>query len=99
MSITMEKIKNGKYLNSKNMSNQTINILCASEANITPPPEKPWNVMYYKMPYKWLWQKYKRLSPWWYILSSRPKRKTFNYLIKRYLLWPLGIMYKKQYID
>jgi|GEM_PF-3410777 len=37
MSITMEKIKNGKYLNSKNMSNQTINILCATDANITQP--------------------------------------------------------------
>lgn len=62
-------------------------------------PEKPWNVMYFDMPYKWLWQKYKWESPWWYILPQLPKRKIFNYLVKRFLLWPFGIMYKKQYID
>lgn len=60
-------------------------------------PTKPWNVLYYQMPYKKIWWQYKRLSPWWYILPSLPKRKTVNYLIKRYLLWPFGIMWKTGY--
>lgn len=62
-------------------------------------PEKPWSVMYFQMPYKWEWRKYKWKSQWWYKLPLLPKRKTINYLIKRYMLWPLGIMYKKEYID
>ena len=61
-------------------------------------PNKPWNVLYYKMPYKKIWWQYKRKSPWWYILPSLPKYKTINYLIKRYLLWPFGIMWKLGYI-
>lgn len=62
-------------------------------------PVKPWSVMYYQMPYKRIWRKYKWKSKWWYLLPELPKRKTINYLIKRFLLWPLGIMYKKEYID
>lgn len=62
-------------------------------------PEKPWSVMYYNMPYKWLWRKYKWKSQWWYVVPSLPRRKTLNYLIKRFILWPMGIMYQKQYID
>ena len=60
-------------------------------------PTKPWNVLYYKMPYKKIWWQYKRQSPWWYVLPSLPKRKTLNYLIKRYLLWPFGITWKSEY--
>lgn len=60
-------------------------------------PQKPWNVMYYKMPFKQAWWKYKRKSPWWYLLPQLPKRKTVNYLIKRFLLWPLGIMWMDEY--
>ncbi len=61
-------------------------------------PIKPWNVMYYKMPYKRVWRQYKRRSPWWFLLPQLPKRKTINYLIKRFLFWPLGIMWKEEYI-
>lgn len=60
-------------------------------------PTKPWNVLYYQMPYKKIWWQYKRKSPWWYILPSLPKHKTVNYLSKRYLLWPFGIMWKPRY--
>ena len=60
-------------------------------------PEKPWNVLYYKMPYKKIWWQYKLKSPWWYILPQLPQRKTIKYLAKRYILWPLGVMYKPQY--
>lgn len=60
-------------------------------------PTKPWNVLYYKMPYKRIWWQYKRKSPWWYILPQLPKRKTINYLIKRYVLWPFGIMWEPKY--
>lgn len=62
-------------------------------------PKKPWSVMYYRMPYKWLWRKYKWKSQWWWKLPILPTHKTINYLIKRFILWPLGIMYKKEYID
>ena len=62
-------------------------------------PVKPWQVLYYKMPYKQLWRRYKWKSQWWYLLPQLPKHKTVNYLIKRFVLWPLGIMYTKQYID
>lgn len=60
-------------------------------------PNKPWNVLYYKMPYKRIWWHYKRKSAWWYIMPQLPKHKTINYLIKRYLLWPFGIMWKLEY--
>lgn len=62
-------------------------------------PIKPWQMMYYKSPYKDVWSKYKRQSQWWYLWPQLPKRKTINYLIKRYFLWPLGIMYKNDWID
>ena len=60
-------------------------------------PQKPWNIMYYQMPFKQIWWHYKRKSPWWYLLPKLPKHKTINYLIKRFLLWPLGIMWKAEY--
>ena len=62
-------------------------------------PIKPWSVMYYRMPYKRIWLTYKWKSQWWYKLPELPKRKTINYLVKRFVLWPLGIMYQKEYID
>ena len=61
-------------------------------------PVKPWNVLYYKMPYKKIWWQYKRKSPWWYILPQLPKHKTLNYLVKRYFLWPLGIKWQNDYL-
>jgi len=60
-------------------------------------PVKPWNVMYYQMPFKRVWWHYKRKSPWWYLLPQLPKRKTINYLVKRFLLWPLGILWEADY--
>lgn len=62
-------------------------------------PVKPWNVLYYNMPFKQIWKKYKLLSQWWYMLPELPKYKKINYIIKRYIFWPLGIMWKKDYID
>lgn len=62
-------------------------------------PIKPWSIMYYRMPYKREWRKYKWKSQWWYLLPILPKRKKINYLIKRFVLWPLGIMYKKEWIE
>ena len=61
-------------------------------------PQKPWNIKYYKMPFKQVWWYYKRKSPWWYLLPQLPKHKTVNYLVKRYLLWPLGVKYEQLYI-
>lgn len=54
---------------------------------------KPWAILYYKKPFLSEWQHYQRLSPWRHVLPSLPKRKTINYIIKRYLLWPLGWMH------
>lgn len=58
---------------------------------------KPWDILYYKMPYKKQWHKYQAISLWWYILPQLPKRKTFNYLIKRFFLWPFGIKWENDY--
>lgn len=60
-------------------------------------PQKPWSTLYYKMPYKQIWRKYKWISPWWYILPKLSKHKTVNYFIKRFFLWPLGIKWKNDY--
>lgn len=60
-------------------------------------PVKPWDMLYYRMPYKRIWKKYKRKSYWWYMPPRLPKRKRFKYLVKRYLLWPLGIMWEADY--
>ena len=53
---------------------------------------KPWSVVYYYLPYSEEWKSYKRLSPWSHKLPSPPKNKPINWIIKRYFLWPLGIM-------
>ena len=53
---------------------------------------KPWNIAYYWMPFYNVWVYYKRKSPWSHMLPSVPRRKRFNWIIKRYFLWPLGIM-------
>ena len=63
-------------------------------------PNKPWHILYYKMPYKQLWYKYKWASQWWFLVPLSPNRKAFNYILKRYFLWPLGIInYPQYYID
>ena len=53
---------------------------------------KPWLLYAYGMPFYALWQRYKRRSMWWYLTDKLPKEKPFNYFIKRYFLWPFGIM-------
>ena len=59
---------------------------------------KPWMIMYYKMPYLELWRKYRDLSMWKDTPNLLPKTKVLNWLIKRYILWPLNIYFKQEYI-
>ena len=56
---------------------------------------KPWMTKYYFYPFNKEWHKYKKLSPWKRIKDKLPEKRPFNGLIKRYILWPLGIMVKK----
>lgn len=53
---------------------------------------KPWSVVYYHLPFSEEWKSYKRISPWSHKLPSAPQNKSINWIIKRYVLWPLGIM-------
>ena len=53
---------------------------------------KPWSVVYYGLPFRNLWIQYKKMSPWPHIKETVPRRKSINWLIKRYILWPTGIM-------
>jgi len=52
---------------------------------------KPWDIQYYKLPFAKTWQYYKRRSLWWYLPPTLPNQYRLKYLIKRYILWPLGI--------
>ena len=53
---------------------------------------KPWSIFSYKYTYVSIWDKYCKMSQWRKPLFQKlPKEKPFNYFIKRYLLWPLGI--------
>lgn len=61
-------------------------------------PIKPWNCLYFKKPFKKEWWHYCHKSPWWYLLPQLPQRKKLNYFIKRYLLWPFGVMWKQEYM-
>lgn len=56
---------------------------------------KPWMAYYYSYPFYSLWRKYKKLSPWRYMPELLPKKLKLIALIKRYLIWPLGIWLKK----
>ena len=53
---------------------------------------KPWMICYYAFPYNKEWHKYKRKSPWRFMMDKLPKEKPFRTFVKRYFLWPLGIM-------
>lgn len=53
---------------------------------------KPWSMMYYKLPFGQEWKHYKRISQWSHTCPSIPKRKVFNNLVKRYVLWPCRVM-------
>lgn len=61
-------------------------------------PTKPWMIMYYKMPYLNLWRRYRDLSLWKHTPNQLPKTKVLNWLIKRFLLWPLNIYFKQEFI-
>ena len=53
---------------------------------------KPWSIFSYKYTYVSIWDKYCKMSQWRKPLFQKlPKEKPFNYFIKRYFLWPLGI--------
>ena len=54
---------------------------------------KPWSIMFYKKPFLKEWEHYKHISPWKHIGRTLPKRKTFNNIIKRFIMWPLGLMH------
>ena len=54
---------------------------------------KPWSIMYYKKPFLNEWAHYKHISPWARICDTLPTRKAFNNIIKRFVMWPLGLMY------
>ena len=56
---------------------------------------KPWMAYYYSYPFYDLWQKYKKLSLWRYMPDQLPQAHKFVAFVKRYCLWPLGIMLKK----
>ena len=53
---------------------------------------KPWMICYYAFPYNKKWHKYKRKSPWRFMMDKLPKEKPFRTFVKRYFLWPFGIM-------
>jgi len=61
-------------------------------------PVKPWMILYYKMPYHKEWLYYKNISYWKDIKKSLPKTKVLNWLIKRYIFWPMNIMHYTEYI-
>ncbi len=56
---------------------------------------KPWMAYYYSYPFNNVWHKYKRLSPWCWMCDQLPKSRKFAAILKRYLLWPIGIKLKK----
>jgi len=56
---------------------------------------KPWMTKYYFYPFNAEWHKYKKISPWRHCKDILPEKRAFIGFIKRYLLWPFGIMAKK----
>ena len=53
---------------------------------------KPWNLLSVGiLPFCTVWKINKLKSPWRKKPSVIPPRKTFNWMVKKYLLWPLGI--------
>ena len=59
---------------------------------------KPWMVLYYKMPFLNEWRKYRDISYWRHTRNLLPKTKMLNWLLKRYLLYPLNIMNPQEYL-
>lgn len=52
---------------------------------------KPWSIAYYGKPFQRIWDSYKKISFWSHVPMAYPKRKVVYWLIKRFVLWPLGI--------
>lgn len=53
---------------------------------------KPWSIVFYGLPYRNIWIEYKKKSPWSNISEAIPHKKRINWLIKRYIMWPTGMM-------
>lgn len=61
---------------------------------------KPWMAYYYSYPFYSLWKKYKKLSPWFFMLEQLPEKRKIIAFVKRYIIWPFGLFLKKpQVID
>ena len=56
---------------------------------------KPWMTKYYFHPFNDEWHRYKKLSPWKRLRDKLPDKRPVKGFIKRYFLWPLGIMVKR----
>lgn len=54
---------------------------------------KPWAILYYKKPFLQEWEYYKNISQWSSLWRTLPQNKTINFTIKRFILWPLGLMH------
>ncbi|MDO5340846.1 MAG: glycosyltransferase family 8 protein [Bacteroidia bacterium] len=59
---------------------------------------KPWMIIYYNMPFLSKWRYYRDISYWKKTPNLLPKTKVINWLIKRYICWPLHIMSKDDFI-
>jgi len=75
-------------------------ILATSEPRIIhySSPIKPWMVLYYNMPYKEKWKYYKRISFWKKTSDILPEHNFVRWMIKRFILWPLGMMETDSYL-
>jgi len=60
---------------------------------------KPWNVLYYSLPFKKEWKYYKNISLWKKTPDTFPRRKFVRWMIKRFILWPLGLMERDCYLS
>lgn len=53
--------------------------------------DKPWQITYYHKPFYKEWNHYKKISLWKNTLPLLPKRHFVQKIIKRFILWPLGL--------
>lgn len=60
---------------------------------------KPWDIRSFSCPFYALWHKYLKLSPWHSIGEQPFKTKSVRALVKRYILWPLGLCLPDIFID
>lgn len=61
---------------------------------------KPWMMVCHRgIPYYHEWCRYKRISLWKRTKKVWPKTKRLNWFIKRYVLWPFGIMYDNEFMQ